>query len=454
MIINMKIGTKRIALSVCVFITLSLLLSWLNYIPSPRLMCSVIYEKRDVCQIYEGTEDPDFTEDYSVSFLIEPGQETALTYRWDRNLAQVRIDLGNQLQECQLTGPKLKKWNVSAPITENDILFTNSIEILQKEENSYTIRVIGEDPYIIFSTSESYTDYCTKMQSLVHIGVALIATAAALFVFFQYRHSKILIFWAFDILRNFKLIIDLAVSDFKTKYAACYLGIIWAFVQPIVTISIYVVVFGYGFKSMPVKDFPFVLWLSAGIIPWLFFSDALMSATTSLKEYSFLVKKVVFEIKVLPIVKIIASFYIHLVFIGIVTILYVADGYIPTVYNLQLIYYAFCTLVIVLGVGYITSALNVFVPDLVQIVNIILQFGMWMTPIMWSPSLFGPVVERIIKINPMYYIVEGYRDSFYNHIPFWDKPGLTIYFWCIALILLIAGMYTFRKLEKHFADVL
>ena len=246
----------------------------------------------------------------------------------------------------------------------------------------------------------------------------------------------------------------MAVSDFKTKYAASYLGIIWAFVQPIVTISIYVVVFGYGFKSMPVKDFPFVLWLSAGIIPWLFFSDALMSATTSLKEYSFLVKKVVFEIKVLPIVKIIASFYIHLVFIGIVTILYVADGYIPTVYNLQLIYYAFCTLVIVLGVGYITSALNVFVPDLVQIVNIILQFGMWMTPIMWSPSLFGPVVERIIKINPMYYIVEGYRDSFYNHIPFWDKPGLTIYFWCIALILLIAGMYTFRKLEKHFADVL
>ena len=454
MITNMKMGTKRIVLSFCTLITVSLLLGWLNYIPSPRLVCSVRYEKGDTCQIYEGTEDPDFTEEYSLSFQIEPEQETPLSYRSSQYLTQARIDFGNQIQKCQLTGLKLKRWNISVPITENHILFTNNIEILQERADGYTIQITGEDPYIIFSTAESYTDYCTQIQPFVYIGITLIATVIALFVYFQYEHSKILIFWTFDILKNFKLIIDLAASDFKTKYAASYLGIIWAFVQPIVTILIYVIVFGYGFKSTPVEDFPFVLWLSAGIIPWLFFSEALMSATTSLKEYSFLVKKVVFEIKVLPIVKIMAAFYIHLVFIGIVVILYIANGYMPTVYNLQLIYYAFCTLVIVLGIGYISSALNVFVPDLVQIVNIVLQFGMWMTPIMWSPNLFGPVVERIIKINPMYYIVEGYRDSFYNHIPFWDKPGLTIYFWCITLILLIMGMYTFRKLEKHFADVL
>jgi len=282
----------------------------------------------------------------------------------------------------------------------------------------------------------------------------LFSAISGVFVFWQYSRIKILIFWTWDIIRNMPLILSLAISDFKTKYASSYLGMLWAFVQPIVTILIYVIVFGYGFKSTPVKDFPFVLWLTAGIIPWLFFSEALMSSTTSLKEYSYLVKKVVFEVKTLPLVKIMAAFYIHLFFIGIVAVLYVINGYMPSWYYLQVIYYAFCTWVLVLGVGYITSALNVFVPDLVQIINIVLQFGMWMTPIMWSPDLFGPKVAALLKINPMYYVVEGYRDSFYHQIPFWAKPNLTVYFWCVTLLFLVIGMYTFRKLEKHFSDVL
>ena len=176
----------------------------------------------------------------------------------------------------------------------------------------------------------------------------------------------------------------------------------------------------------------------------MFFSDALMSATTSLKEYSFLVKKVVFEIKVLPIVKIIASFYIHLVFIGIVTILYVADGYIPTVYNLQLIIMHFVRWSLYWGLGILPLPLMFSSPIWFRLSTLYCSLECD-DAIMWSPSLFGPVVERIIKINPMYYIVEGYRDSFYNHIPFWDKPGLTIYFWCIALILLIAGCTHFES---------
>ena len=96
-----------------------------------------------------------------------------------------------------------------------------------------------------------------------------------------------------------QLILELAISDFKTRYATSYLGMIWAFVQPIVSVMIYVIIFGYGLRSAPVRDVPFVLWLVAGIIPWFYFSEAWTSATNSLREYSYLVKKVLFDITAL-----------------------------------------------------------------------------------------------------------------------------------------------------------
>lgn len=284
--------------------------------------------------------------------------------------------------------------------------------------------------------------------------IALVSMAVSIAVYWQYEHMKILIFWAIDILKNFGLIYELAVSDFKSRYAASYLGAVWAFVQPVVTIVVYVVVFGYGFKSAPIKDFPFVLWLTAGMVPWLYFADAWGTATNSLKEYSYLVKKVVFEIKILPLVKICASLFVHIFFLGAVFVLYTVNGEMPGIYFLQIVYYMIALTVLTLGVSYATSALNVFVPDLAQVINILLQFGIWMTPIMWSPDLFGPQIEKIVKFNPMFYIVQGYRDCFYSGVMFWERPVMTIYYWGVTILLLIAGMYSFRKLEKHFADVL
>lgn len=265
---------------------------------------------------------------------------------------------------------------------------------------------------------------------------------------------KVFLWWVIDIVKNTPLIFELAICDFKTRYASSYLGMAWAFVQPVVNVLIYVIIFGYGFKSTPVKDFPFVLWLVAGIVPWFYFSEALTTATNSLREYSYLVKKIIFEVKILPLVKITAAMMIHLFFIFVVVVLYLSHGYMPSVYYLQLIYYLVCTTILILGVSYLTSALNVFVPDLSHIISIGLQFGMWMTPIMWSSDIFGTEIEKLVKINPMYYVVEGYRDCFYNHVMFWEKPGLTLWFWSFALGVLILGMYAFRKLEKHFADVL
>ena len=260
-----------------------------------------------------------------------------------------------------------------------------------------------------------------------------------------------------DIYKNRRLVAKLAKNDFKTRYAGSYLGIVWAFIQPVITILVYWFVFSVGFRSGTGDlGVPFVLYLVAGIVPWFFFQDALMGGTNSLLEYNYLVKKVVFRIDILPMVKVVSAVFVHLFFILVALILYTAMGCYPTVYTIQVIYYTFCIFVLVLGITYMTSSVVVFFRDLTQVINIALQVGVWMTPIMWSMEDLGitGILASILKLNPMFYIVQGYRDAFIYKIWFWQRPGMTLYFWAFTLVFWLIGTRLFRKLKIHFADVL
>lgn len=254
-----------------------------------------------------------------------------------------------------------------------------------------------------------------------------------------------------------RLIFQLAKNDFKTKYAGSYFGIIWAFVQPIITILIYVFVFGMGLKMTPSTEYPFVLYLIAGIVPWFFFADAWMNATNCLIEYSYLVKKMVFKISILPVVKVISSLFVHLFFIILGFIIFLIAGRMPGIAMIQVFYYMFCEICLVLALTYFTASVTPFFRDLSQVINIVTQLGMWLTPIMWNESMmaaFPSWVMLILKLNPMYYVVTGYRDCYIygNWIPSHWK--MTIYFWGLVVILAIIGSRTFNKMKVHFADVL
>lgn len=249
-------------------------------------------------------------------------------------------------------------------------------------------------------------------------------------------------------------LLDLAKSDLKVKYAGSYLGILWAYAQPILTTFIYWFVFQIGFKTAPVENFPFILWLITGLIPWFFFSDSIVNATNCMMEYSYLVKKVVFNIETLPCIKIIGSSFIHISFLVFIVILYLVYGIKLDIYVLQAVYYSFCMIILTLGISYITATLNVFIKDTLQVVSIIIQFWFWMTPIVWEMNIMPESIQKILKINPMYYIVNGYRDSFINKVWFWESLDRTLLFWAVTSIILYLGEFLFKKFKPQFADVL
>lgn len=262
-----------------------------------------------------------------------------------------------------------------------------------------------------------------------------------------------------ELYRNRSLIFKLSKNDFKTRYAGSYLGIVWAFIQPVVTILVYWFVFEKGLKAGSVLskegiEVTFVLWLSAGLIPWFFFSEALNNSTNALMEYSYLVKKVVFKISILPIIKIISALFVHAFFVVFLLVLCAAYGYYPDLYTLQVVYYSFCMFIFVLALSYTTSAVVIFFKDLSQIINIILQIGMWITPIMWQVSIIPDTMQKFFKLNPMYYIVDGYRQSLFYKEWFWEHPWMTLYYWCLTAVVFLMGTIIFKRLKPHFADVL
>ena len=261
-----------------------------------------------------------------------------------------------------------------------------------------------------------------------------------------------------ELFHSRKLIARLAVNDFKKRYAGSYMGVIWAFVQPVVTVLLYWLVFDVLFQTRAQMagnvNVPYVLFLTTGLTPWFFFMESLNAGTTALIEYNYLVKKVVFKISILPLIKVISALFVHLAFIVLMLAVSCAYGFYPTVYLLQLPYYLLCVFVFVLALLYTTCAVQVFFRDLAHIISIVLQFLQWGTPILWSIAMVPERLKFFVRLNPMVYIVTGYRESVYDGKWFFEHPVGTIGFWLATLVLFYIGARVFKRCKPHYADVL
>lgn len=256
------------------------------------------------------------------------------------------------------------------------------------------------------------------------------------------------------ILSNRKVLWNLSKNDFKAKFIASFLGGVWAFVQPLVSLLVFWFVFQIGFKNPPVNDVPFIIWFAPAYLSWSFYSEALMSGTNCLLEYSYLVKKLNFQVNLLPVVKIISTAFVHLAFILFIFFMLLVCGVPISIYNIQVIYYFLCTCILLVGQTWLLSAIAPFVKDVVNIVNVCIQIGFWLTPIFWAVDEMSPWVQKVLWFNPMFYICQGYRETFVNHIWFWERGFVNILFWVIALSCLGYGAHLFEKLRPQFADVL
>lgn len=253
--------------------------------------------------------------------------------------------------------------------------------------------------------------------------------------------------------RRRHLIAELARRDILARHQSSYLGVIWLYLQPLAFILVLVFVFEIGLRTSPSGPIPFVVFLICGMVAWQFFSTTLQALTLSIQSHAFLVKKGQVPLSLLPVAKLLSGLVPHLFLIGVSLLVCWSKGLPPTLYSLQVFYYLAAMCGLLLGLGWITSSTCLFVEDVEKIVQVLTQFGLWLTPIIWNINRVPPRYQWIVKLNPMYYIVCGYRDSLIYRIPFWSKPVLTLYFWVSTGLFWVAGRIVFRKLRSHFGEV-
>ena len=251
-----------------------------------------------------------------------------------------------------------------------------------------------------------------------------------------------------------QLIVGMAKRELRSQYVGSFLGVFWAVIHPVVMITVFWFVFSVGFKAKPMSDVPFVVWLTAGLAPWFLFSEIVNGGTNTVVAHAHLIKKTIFYPQILPFVKICSALVIHLVFLTVLLVLIFFQGVPVTFFFIQAGYYLFCLLVLALGLSWTFSALNVFIRDVAQLVSVSLQVGFWVTPIFWDIHMMPPKVQWFLKLNPIYYIILGYRDSFIEGVPFWSHPVYMAYFWFCASTMLLLGAFVFKRLKPQFPDVL
>jgi teichoic acid transport system permease protein len=412
--------------------------------------------EKSVEVFYKYKHEDEFTQDMSLAYFddsVEVDKRIKLNMP-SVKAEELRIDLGDGVgSEILINEIVYRCYNTVMRLTPKDIsaLELNQLKVKSVDDNAVVLVSEGDDPYITISDIE-----LTSVASSSPV-YPLIPSIIVLFVIYRFVKLRNILLSLKSLFDERRLIASLAVNDFKTRFAGSYFGIVWAYVQPICTILVFWFVFQVGFRNPNVGEVEYILWFMTGLIPWFFFSEAWNSATNAFMEYSYLVKKVVFKINILPIIKIISALFVHLFFVIFMMFVYMLYGRFPTVYYLQIIYYMLCMVVLVTALSFVTAPLIIFFRDLGQIMNIVLQFGMWLTPIMWSvdnlPAGMG-IFVNIFKLNPMYYIVQGYRNSMIYNVMFYDNILQTVYFWCVILVLAVVGSVIYKRLKPHFADVL
>lgn len=246
----------------------------------------------------------------------------------------------------------------------------------------------------------------------------------------------------------------MALRDIQSRYMGTLGGFVWFIIQPLSIALVYWFVFSVGFRVQPTGGVPWIVVFLCGLMPWSLFAETLSTSTAAINANVHLVTKNIFPTEILPVVSLLSSLFTHVLMIFIFVVIMLVNRMPFSLYNLQIFYYLLALAVLSLGFGWFLSAVNVFCKDVGQALSVVLNLWFWATPIVWTQDVFPARFLWILKTNPLYYIVDGYRSSFIYHAPIWHNPRQGMYFWIVCMLVFFTGAFTFKKLKPEFAEVL
>jgi lipopolysaccharide transport system permease protein len=238
--------------------------------------------------------------------------------------------------------------------------------------------------------------------------------------------------------------------DFKVRYKQTILGILWAVLQPLFVMIVFTIIFGH-FAKLPSDGVPYPLFVYCALVPWSFFAQALSQSANSLVDNSYLISKVSFPRLIIPL----AAAFSAAVDSGITLILLLAMlaiyGIPPTAALIALPMFLMLAMVVALAFGIWLAALNVQYRDVRYTIPFMIQMWFYITPIAYPPSLITGRWRFLLALNPLTGVVDGCRWALTRSAPL---DGFAVMFSIgTSVLLLVSGLFYFRRVERRFADV-
>lgn len=254
-----------------------------------------------------------------------------------------------------------------------------------------------------------------------------------------------------ELWRYRELVYFLALRDIKVRYRQTAIGIAWAILQPVLAMVIFSVLFG-TLARMPSEAVPYPLFAFAGLVPWTYFANAASSASGSLVANSNLVSKVYFPRLVIPIAGVAAGLIDLAIGLVLLVVLLAVFG-LPAGATLLLVpMFIVVTTLTALSISIWLAALDVQYRDVRYAIPFLIQMWMFATPVAYSASLVPERVRALYGLNPMAGVVEGFRWALLGR---GDPPGaMMAVSMTVVIVVLVTGLFYFRRMERTFADVI
>lgn len=253
-----------------------------------------------------------------------------------------------------------------------------------------------------------------------------------------------------------KQIWKLAKTDLSKTYKGSVLGWLWAIIRPTIILLVYWFAFSIGLrKGGPIEGYPFFLWLIAGMIPWFYIRSMLPGGATSLRRYTYLITKIKYPVSTIPTFVSISFFMVHIVLVIFMIIVYMAFGFMPDIYYLQLPLYMLMSFMFFTAWALFAGVVSAISRDFLNLVKSITASLLWVSGIFYSANSINiEWLRQVLLFNPITIIVNGFRNTFVYKQWFWETPIEMRNFFILYLIMLVLAIWAFKKLHRDIPDVL
>lgn len=272
----------------------------------------------------------------------------------------------------------------------------------------------------------------------------------------MHEYLRFLIQMTKDIFSNSHRTLALAKFEYKLTTKGLFLGQLWNLLNPVIQIGAYWFVFGVGIRrGQPVDGFPYVVWLTCGLTPWLIMNQGVSDGALAIYSKASTLTRANIPTCLIPISISWSVLMDSAWTILLMVVIFLGNGCAISVYALELLYYSLCILVFLGVLNLTTSVLVMLARDFLNLIRAILRILFFLSPIFWNPGSEMPQFFQIFDLcNPFAYVINGFRDSMLNQVHFWQRPKEMLVFWTLIAGLYLLGALCQSRLRKNLLDFL